>query len=156
MWSCSICIYWPRGISVIYGSEKNKLQKNVFIRFQFCKTRTKIIPTFVLRKSEEEREGVRDKEEERKWIWTSLVVQWLRLHCPWGRYRSATSLWPRQCISRVATGLPFAISSSWLPGKVHGKRLRMSSSPSPSLSLAHGQTPIHSTGVRRNGGHWDE
>ena len=51
---------------MIYGSEKNKLQKNVFIRFQFCKTRTKIIPIFVLRKSEEEREGVRDKEEERK------------------------------------------------------------------------------------------
>lgn len=40
--------------------------------------------------------------------------------------------------------------------KVHGKRLRMSSSPSPSLSLAHGQTPIRSTGVRRNGGQWDE
>ena len=60
---------------MIYGSEKNKLQKNVFIRFQFCKTRTKIIPTFVLRKREEEREGVRDKEEERNGLPGSSVRQ---------------------------------------------------------------------------------
>lgn len=41
---------------MIYGSEKNKLQKNVFIRFQFCKTRTKIIP-YICVKKEQGREG---------------------------------------------------------------------------------------------------
>ena len=45
---------------MIYGSEKNKLQKKVFIRFQFCKTRTKIIPYICVKKEqgrEERSEG---------------------------------------------------------------------------------------------------